>query len=488
MRPSRRRFMQSSLASLLALAERGEAAPTQPAKLSPFLQGNFAPVREEVTADDLPVVGKLPDGLEGLFVRNGPNPQFAPKGAYHWFDGDGMLHGVRLRGGKASYRNRYVRTAGFDEEKKAGKALYDGLMGLPDFVKIAQGEPGYKNAANTALVWYDGQLLALWEGGPPHAIRVPDLDTVGVQTFGGQLKHAFTAHPKIDAASGEMAFFGYGAAKPYVRYSVLDKAGKLLHTTGIDIPRPVMMHDFAVTERYAVFLDLPEVFAFDAVLRGESLLKFDPSLGARVGILPRKAAGKEVRWFDVKPCFVFHTLNAWEAGDEVVLVGCRMKEFPSALDSTPQQGVARDSQSVLYRWAFDLKTGAVKEGPLHDAGCDFPRVDDRLLGRKARYGYAMKLAMDGFLKYDLEKGTHEEHAHGKGRFGGEGVFVARPDARAEDDGWLLTFVHDEPANKSELVVIDARTFDKPPVARVVLPGRVPYGFHGTWLADALLGG
>jgi carotenoid cleavage dioxygenase len=191
MRPNRRRFLQASLLSALGLDARGDTPPMKPVKLSPFLQGNFGPVREETTADNLPIVGRLPAGLEGMFVRNGPNPQFPPKGPYHWFDGDGMLHGVRLQGGKASYRNRYVRTAGWEEEKKAGRALYEGLMGLPDLVKIAQGEPGYKNAANTALVWHNGKLLALWEGGPPHAIEAPSLKTLAKETFGGQLSTAF---------------------------------------------------------------------------------------------------------------------------------------------------------------------------------------------------------------------------------------------------------------------------------------------------------
>jgi carotenoid cleavage dioxygenase len=460
----------------------------QPVKLSPFLQGNFAPVREETTSENLRVIGKLPEGLEGMFVRNGPNPQFAPKGAYHWFDGDGMLHGLRIQGGKASYRNRYVRTAGFEEEKRAGKSLYEGLMGMPDFLKMAQGEPGYKNAANTALVWHNGKLLALWEGGAPHEIRVPDLSTVGLCNFGGQLKHPFTAHPKVDVATGEMHFFGYGAGKPFVRYSVLDKAGKLIHSTGIEVPRPVMMHDFAVTHRYALFLDLPETFSFEGILKGEPLLKFDPSNGARVGVLEKKAEGKTIRWFEVKPGYMFHTLNAWETGDEVILYGCRMKEFPAALDTTPQEGMARDHQSVFYRWAFNLKTGGVKEGPVHDVGCDFPRVDDRLLGLPTRYGYTMKLTMDGFLKYDLDKGAHEEHKHGKNRFGGEGVFVPRPGAKAEDDGWLLTFVHDEGENRSELVVLETQAFSRPPVARILLPARVPYGFHGTWLEERVLQG
>ena len=94
---------------------------------SPFLQNNFTPVHDEIVADDLEVIGSLPAGLNGMFLRNGPNPQFPPQGRYHWFDGDGMIHGVHLRDGRASYRNRFVRTRGFEIERREGKAIWTGL-------------------------------------------------------------------------------------------------------------------------------------------------------------------------------------------------------------------------------------------------------------------------------------------------------------------------------------------------------------------------
>ncbi len=480
-----RRTFLSAAASLTALVDRAFSAEKKPAR-SPFLEGNFAPIREEVTADNLKVIGKLPPELNGLYVRNGPNPQFEPKGPYHWFDGDGMLHGLRLQDGKASYRNRYIQTAGWREENKAGKSLYGGLMGFPDLQRIARGEEGFKNAANTALVWYNGKLLALWEGGAPHAVDVPALKTSGKFTFGGKLKHAFTAHPKIDPATGEMMFFGYGPFAPYLQYSVADARGMIVRTTPIELPRAVMMHDFAITARHTLFLDLPATFDFTALFQGKSPMGFEPKHGARIGVLPRHGKGTDIKWFAIPPCYVFHTLNAWDDGDAVVLLACRMKALPAELNATPLQGLPEEGSSRLHRWRLDLKTGKVKEEALDDVASDFPRFDDRLMGKKTRFGYTMKLSMDGYVKYDLEKGSADRHELGKGRFGGEVVFVPRSGAKSEDDGWLLTYVHDQTTNKSEFVVFDAREFRKPPLARVLLPQRVPYGFHGTWLGEGLL--
>jgi carotenoid cleavage dioxygenase-like enzyme len=487
----RRDFLRLTAGAGWALASAtdhllADADPKKATPMSPFLEGNFGPIKEEVTADNLLVIGKLPPELDGMYVRNGPNPQFPPLRVYHWFDGDGMLHGVRIKDGKASYRNRYVQTDGWKEERKAGKALWGSIGEPPDPIKLLEGK-GYKNTANTALVWHHGKLLALWEGGEPTIVKVPDLETLGLETFGGKLKHPFTAHPKIDTATGEMLFFGYQPIKPYVQFSVCDRDGKITRTMPIDIPKPVMMHDFAVTPRYAIFMDLPETFDFTRAFKGEPVLKFEPELGARFGVLPRDGKPGDIKWFEAKTCFVFHTLNAYEDDDEVVLLACRMKEYPTWLDKPEMLGdKAKPPAPVLYRWRFNLKTGKTQEEAVDDAGCEFPRLNEAILGRKARYGYVMTGGMDGLAKYDLEKGASELHKHGKDHFGGEGVFVPRPDGKGEDDGWLVTYVHDQAENKSEMVVIDARDFRSPPVARVLLPQRVPFGFHGTWIAGNLL--
>jgi carotenoid cleavage dioxygenase len=450
----------------------------------PFLQGNFAPVQEEITVDNLQVIGTLPPEMDGMFVRNGPNPQFPPLGNYHWFFGDGMLHGVRVQGGKASYRNRYVRTARWQEEHAAGRALYDTF----------QAPPEKRNRANTALVWHAGRLLALYEGGPPHRIAVPELDTLGLYTFGGKLVHPFTAHPKLDPASGELLCFGYSVrTQPHLQYSVINAQGDIVSTTPIDLPRPIMMHDFAITPSYTLFMDLPMVFTMSEGLR----LQFAPELGARIGILPRHGTGDEIKWFEVPTCWVFHTLNAYEDGAEVVLRACRFTQYPDMISfqpgtpTHPTDGKARSMTNApfLYQWRFNLKTGRATEGPLDDIPTEFPRINEALTGKRTRFGYCGRsggVMFDGLIKYDLDKGTSEHHTHGQGRTGGEGVFVPRPDATGEDDGWLVTYVHNAASGKSELVVIETRDFRAPPVARVLLPVRVPYGFHGTWITSAEL--
>jgi carotenoid cleavage dioxygenase len=454
--------------------------------VNPFLEGNFAPIHQEITADELKVIGDLPSDLSGMFVRNGPNPQFPPIGQYHWFDGDGMLHGVRIKDGKASYLNRYVQTRGFKIERNEGRTIWTGILEPPQ--PDNPYGPG-KNTANTALAWHAGKFLALWEGGAPHAIQLPSLETVGEYTYNGSLASSFTAHPKIDPVTGEMMFFGYSLfAPPFLQYSVVSAEGELLHTVPIDLPVGVMMHDFAITEHYTIFMDLPVTFRPERMKRGEPPLMFEPTRPSRFGILPRHGDNSSIRWFESPACYVFHTLNAYSEGDEVVLVACRMNSTNVLMsDQTPietEGDIAR-----LYRWRFNLITGKVQEEALDDRVSDFPRVNEQLLGRPTRYGYTAKFAaspvplFDALIKYDFSSESSQIHEFGAGRYGGEAVFVPRPAATAEDDGWLITFVYDEGAGTSELVVVNAQDVNTSPVARVIMPQRVPYGFHGTWVCE-----
>ncbi|MBW4574168.1 MAG: carotenoid oxygenase family protein [Aphanothece sp. CMT-3BRIN-NPC111] len=465
---------------------------------NPYLADNFAPVQTEITASDLPVIGELPASLSGMFVRNGPNPQFPPRGRYHWFDGDGMLHGLHISNGKATYRNRYIQTRGFKLEHEAGRAIWSGLLEPP---QPDNPYGTFKNVANTALVWHAGRFLALWEGGEPHAIELPSLNTVGSYTYEGKLISPFTAHPKVDATTGEMMFFGYSFGRPpYLQYSVVSAQGELLRTLPIDLPVGVMMHDFAITEHYTIFLDLPLTFRPERMQRGQPAFMFESDSPSRFGILPRHGDNSNIRWFEAPPCYIFHTLNAYEVGDEVVLVACRMNGSTVLDASAPPQEHEGDNPRLqsdipyLHRWRFNLKTGAVQEEALDDQASEFPRVNEQRLGQSTRYGYTARSApgsipkFDGLIKYDLETGSSQTHEFGRGRYGGEGVFAPRPNATAEDDGWLLTFVHDEVEKNSELVVVDASDMTAEPVARIIIPQRVPYGFHGSWVGEAQIAG
>jgi carotenoid cleavage dioxygenase len=462
---------------------------------NPYLSGNCAPVFEELTVETLEVIGSIPKELSGLFVRNGANPQFPPLGRYHWFDGDGMLHALSFANGKASYRNRYIRTEKFEAERAAGHALVPSILDMATSQIVGNVS---MNTANTSVVWQANRLLTLWEGGAPHEVRVPSLETMSLYDFQGKLDVPFTAHPKVDVGTGEMLFFGYSAfAQPYLHYGVVSAEGEIVHLVPIDLPNGVMMHDFAVTEHFTIFMDLPLVFSFERALQGTMPFEFQANRPARFGILPRFGDNSSVRWFELPACWVWHTLNAYEEGDEVVLLACRANKANMLLPeeaipvSNGRIPIDLDTISYMHRWRFNLSTGEVHEEQVDSVPTEFPRVNDLFMGMKTRYGYAARIPLDasvagGFdalLKYDLVSGESHVHEFGAGRYGGEGVFAPKPDALAEDDGWLLTFVYDSERNVSECVILDAQHMDGEPVARVLLPQRVPYGFHGVWIGN-----
>ncbi|MFE7660339.1 carotenoid oxygenase family protein [Streptomyces celluloflavus] len=430
----------------------------------PHLAGNFAPVTDELTAYDLPVTGAIPPELSGWYLRNGPNPKDAD--SPHWFFGDGMVHGVRLEGGRAvSYRNRWVRTSTFT-----------------DGVRV-RGENGQRDltagAANTHVVRHAGRTLALVESSFPYEIDCRpghELETLGVHDFGGRLTTAMTAHPKTCPTTGELHFFGYGGVTPpYLTYHRADAAGELVISRPIDVPGHTMMHDFHLTARHVVFMDLPVVFNQD---RPGMPYGWEPEYGARLGVLRRDDPYGEVRWLPIDPCYVFHALNAHDDGDQrIVLYVSRYAEYS---DNVP---------AFLWRWTLDLASGTVTEEQLDDHFTEFPRVDDRLAGQEARFGYAasgLSLGADrnpgALLRYDLHTGAVSRHDFGPGRIPGEAAF-APADDRPGGPGWLITYVYDATTGTSDLVVLDAEDISADPVATVPLPQRVPYGFHGNWIPD-----
>lgn len=455
----------------------------------PFLSGVYAPVHDELDVAELPVTGEVPEALDGVYLRNGANPQFAPLGRYHWFDGDGMVHAVELHGGRARYRNRWVETPGLLHERAAGRALFGGILNFTFPPEELLAECGiFKNAANTNIVRHAGRYLALWEGGWPTEIT-RELDTVGLWNFGGRLVGAMTAHPKWCPETGELVFFGYDpvAGPPFLRYHVADASGVLTHTCEIELPRGVMMHDFVTTRHHSLVFDLPAVVS--ATMNGESM--WQPQHGARIGVLPRHGDNDEVRWFEIEPCFVFHFLNAWEDGDVITAYGCRMPSIELDFEARLDEGAPAALDGVgLTRWTIDLTAGTCREDLVHDLRSDFPRLHDGRLGLRHRYGYAsatvdgtMAFGFDAIVRYDLETGDEQLVRFGPGVTIGEAVFAADPTGSEETDGWLLVYATDLATYQTDLVIIDGRELAAGPVARVHLPRRVPAGFHGNWIPD-----
>jgi carotenoid cleavage dioxygenase len=453
----------------------------------PFLSGNFAPVFDEHDTGALPVTGQIPTALRGAYLRNGSNPQFSPLGRYHWFDGDGMIHGITLEDGTARYRNRWVRTTGLEEERKAGHALFGGLSNFtfPDAELFAKMGGPFKNAANTHVVRHAEKILALWEGGFPHELTA-ELETVGLWDFGDKLVGPMTAHPKIDPATGEMLFFGYSQFPPYLRFHVVDAAGDLVRSEEIDIPAGVMMHDFVITDQHALFLDAPAVFDLDAVMTGGSAITWKPENGCRIGVLPRAGSAADVTWYEVDPCFVFHFMNASTDGERITIDAARHSRM-----AMPGDLVTDDAEyPSLARFTIDTVRGFASWEQLDDRPIEFPRINDHRAGLAHRYGYCPSMptgpdaevgVFDRLVRYDLQTGATTEHDLGPGRSVGEAVFAPDPDGSAEDDGWLLSFVYDAADDRTDFVILDARDLAADPVATVRLPARVPHGFHGSWL-------
>ncbi|MGB1223207.1 MAG: carotenoid oxygenase family protein [Mycobacterium sp.] len=476
-----------------------------------YLEGSYAPLSQEFTLTSLEVTGSIPDYLDGRYLRNGPNPigEIDPE-LYHWFAGDGMVHGIRIRDGRAEwYRNRWVRSP------LAAESLGEPVP--PKRSSISQ------LGANTNVIGHAGKTLALVEGGVANYELTDELDTVGVCDFGGTLSGGYTAHPKRDPDTGELHAVSYSMLRGNsVQYSVIGADGRARRTVDIAVTGSPMMHDFSLTERYVVFYDLPVTFdaqqaatmtvppalQLPARLLLSALIgrvripdpvaaripvgsgadrrfpySWNPGYPARVGVMPREGGNADVRWFDVEPCYVFHPMNAYDSdsprGDSIVLDVVR---HPKMFD-TDHLG-PNDGPPTLERWTVDLADGKVRESRIDDRAQEFPRIDERLVGKRHRYGYAPTVGYDTgegdtLIKHDMVGGNALSKSFGSGKVLGEFVFhPSSPDA-VEDDGVLMGYVYDRPTDRSELAIVDSQSLEH--IAGIKLPHRVPAGFHGNWV-------
>lgn len=490
---------------------------------NPYLDGFLAPVSTEVTATDLPVTGHLPDHLDGRYLRNGPNPAAeVDRATYHWFSGDGMVHGVALQGGQARwYRNRWVRSqpvcAALGEPAPARLNPRAGMLSL---------------GANTNVLTHAGRTLALVEGGVANYELTDELDTVGTCDFDGTLTGGYTAHPHRDPRTGELHAVSYSFARgKSVQYSVIDTRGRARRTVDIEVSGSPMMHDFSLTDKYVVIYDLP--VTFDPVqllpvkvprwlgLAGQLAMQslvgrvrlpdpiaarvnrnikpsdrmpyaWNSDYPARIGVMPREGGNRDMRWFDIEPCYVYHPLNAYSEvrdgsqGSAEVLV-LDVVRYARMFDRD-RRGPG-DTQPSLDRWTINLDTGAVSTQCHDDRSQEFPRINETLLGGKHRFGYVLGFN-GGYLsggasemstslyKYDYATGSSQTAALDPALLLGEMSFVPNPESKAEDDGILMGYGYHRQQDEGQLLLLDAQTLE--PVATVHLPQRVPMGFHGNW--------
>nr|AAY82458.1 9-cis-epoxycarotenoid dioxygenase 1 [Cuscuta reflexa] len=466
------------------------------------ISGNFAPVTEHPVRQALPVAGRVPDCIQGVYVRNGANPLHELAAGHHFFDGDGMVHAVQFKNGDVSYACRFTETQRFVQERALGRPVFPkaigelhghtgiarlmllyarGLFGLVDHSKGI-------GVANAGLVYFNNRLLAMSEDDLPYHVRVTPsgdkLKTVERYDFDGKLKSTMIAHPKLDPVSGELFALSYDVIqKPYLKYFWFSKSGEKSQDIEIPVPEPTMMHDFAITERFVVVPDQQVVFKISEMVHGGSPVVYDRNKVSRFGVLNKYAKdSSEMKWVEVPDCFCFHLWNAWEEPetDEIVVVGSCMTP-PDSIFNETDEGL----QSILSEIRLNLNTGKSTRKPIIQphVNLEAGMVNRNKLGRKTRYAY-LAIAepwpkVSGFAKVDLFTGEVEKFMYGEEKYGGEPLFLPGDDEAEEDDGYILTFAHDEKAWKSELQIVNAQTLKLE--ATVKLPSRVPYGFHGTFI-------
>lgn len=461
---------------------------------SHFLHGNFAPVLDELDVKNLSSTGSIPTDLSGVYLRNGPNPAFPPLSYTYPFDGDGMIHAVYLKKGKAHYRNRFVETEGLKAERRAGKALYGGILNpvIPSKRwfskrknKNAEISP-FKNGAFIHIIYHAKKFLALWEGGAAYEMNSA-LRTLGEwQPDTNKSPINVGPHTRFDSSTGELWLINYNIASPYLTVYCVNEKGKLIKEIPVEKKYSTMMHDFAMTQNHLVFMDCPILLDMEALMTGGEVLQWKPELNTRIGLMPRK--GGETLWLETEPFFVFHLANAYETENEIIVDYVRYPRFQWINGKTAGDAQKESLIPQLYRTRIDAKTHKISHEMLNDRPVEFPCISKNRNTLSHRFIYApTKNAADtqthfhALLKYDTELRKTAIYDFGPYSEIGEAVFTPTEGGKAEDEGYLMLFVYDRKKNSSDFVILNAQNIAEGPIARIHLPRRVPAGLHGSWV-------
>ncbi|MFV0496013.1 carotenoid oxygenase family protein [Mycobacterium sp.] len=464
----------------------------------PYRTGPWRPQTTEWDADEPTVIaGEIPDDLDGIYLRNTENPLHPALKTYHPFDGDAMLHVVGFGGGKAFYRNRFIRTDGFLAENDAGGPLWPGLA---EPVQLAKRDKGWgarelmKDASSTDVVVHRGvALTSFYQCGDLYRVDPRSANTLGKETWNGRFPAdcGVSAHPKADSRTGELLFFNYSKREPYMHYGVVDASNDLAHYVDVPLPGPRLPHDMAFTENYAILNDFPLFWDPGLLEQRVHLPRYYPDMPSRFAVIPRRGSSADIRWFEAEPTFVLHFTNAYEDGDEIVLDGF-FEGAPQPADTGGTKWermfrfLALDRlQARLHRWRLNLVTGAVTEEPLAESITEFGVINADYATRNYRYVYAASgkpgcFLFDGLVKHDLVRGSEERFTFGDGVYGSETAMAPRVGGRAEDDGYLVTLTTDMNADASFCLVFDAARVGDGPMCKLALPERISSGTHATW--------
>ncbi|CAJ1973891.1 unnamed protein product [Sphenostylis stenocarpa] len=494
-------------------------------------QSNFAPVEELEEAMAIThIEGDIPDHFpEGVFIRNGPNPLFGGLKSTKsmlgrtksiWVEGEGMLHALyfkRKNDGCCTifYNNRYVQTVTYNLENQSTNPLFlpavrgDSLAVLSSMLLnwLRFGKLN-KDYSNTNVFEHSGKFYSISENYIPQEIDIFTLNTVRDWDVNGAWNRPFASHPKKILGTGELVIFGVDATKPYFEIGIVSADGKeLVHKADLKLDRSSLSHEIGITSRYIVILDCPLIVDSNRLLRRGQLIKYEKEKYARIGIMPPYGDANSIQWFEVEPNNTFHIINSFEDGHEVVLWGCRALD---AIIPGPEDGLKESKFfSRCYEWRLNMVSGEVKEkyltGP--EQFMDFPVINASFTGIKNKYGYTQVVDPTASYAADIPKygalaklyfeepcsefplgDTQEEefirveyHRFEKNVFCTGSAFVPKEGGLEEDDGWIITFVHNEDTGISQVHIIDTRKFSGEAISKITMPCRVPYGFHGAFM-------
>jgi carotenoid cleavage dioxygenase len=463
----------------------------------PYRSGAWRPQHIEYDATNLPIQGSIPDDLEGVYLRNTENPLHPNLERYHPFDGDGMIHMMAFSNGDAVYRNRFVSTQGLAVEAAAGSAQWSGLAESPLKALRSDGwgaRTRMKDASSTDVVVHAGLALSsFYQCGDLYQMDPLTLEDRGRATWNGKFpKCGVSAHTKVDENTNELLFFNYETTAPFMHYGVVDANHELVHYVPIDLPGARLPHDMAFTENFAILNDCPLFWDEELLKKDVYANRFHRDVPMRLGVIPRRGSSSDIKWFDCDATYVLHWINAFEDGDEIVIDGYFQYDPSPTLppDATIDERLFRyldlyAMQTRPYRWRLNMRTGAVKEGPLSDTITEFGIINGAVGGRAYDTAYCVIptegwFMFEGLIRHDIGTGRETRFHLPDGEYCSEAVFAPRLGATGEDDGYVITYTIDVVNDHSDCAIFDAGDIAAGPVARVRLPERISSGTHACW--------
>jgi len=479
---------------------------------TPGFTGTLRPLRFEGDLYDLELDGEVPSQLDGTFHRVHPDAQFAPRfESDQFFNGDGMITQFRFENGRIHFKQRYAQTDKWKLERAAGKALFGAYRNPLTDEPAVQGR--IRGTANTNVIVHARKLFALKEDSPPLVMDPLTLETQGYSDFGGRLhSQTFCAHPKIDHASGNMCAFSYASKGLLTRdcsYMEINAQGELVHEAFFEAPYYCMMHDFGLTQDYAVFHVVPIISSWERLKAGLPHFGFDTTLPVYVGVLPRKGTAKEMRWFRSPTLFASHVMNAFNDGTRIHFDTPVAKNnmFPFFPDVHGAPFKPQEAMSFLTRWTIDMASKGdefTSSEQLTTLFGEFPRIDDRYAAQPYRHGWllvsdlqkpfegpggrASGLIMNTIAHVDVTTRKQSSWWAGAQSIAQETCFIPRSRGAAEGDGYLVALIDNLVTNYSDLAIFDAQRVAEGPIARAKLPFRLRPGLHGNWADRSQLPG